>query len=68
MNQSIQVHVSELRMCETSAEWDYLTIPDFPLGGRRLTPPAVLAEVPSRWDGWLDTGAAASTAGFPRVG
>jgi hypothetical protein len=51
MNQSMFVCVSELRTCETSVEWDYLTIPEFPLGGHRLTPPAVLAEVPSGWDG-----------------
>jgi hypothetical protein len=38
MNQSVLVHVSEVRTCETSVEWDYLTIRQFPLGGGRLTP------------------------------
>src|SRR4249920_2812724 len=49
-HQSSSHHLSELRMCETSAAWDYLT-PRKTLGGRRLTRPAVLAQVPSRWDG-----------------
>jgi hypothetical protein len=40
------VCVSELRTCETSAEWDYLTVPHNTWAdvSRR---PAVLAEVPS---------------------